>query len=204
MREKQKSCFKNYVLLVGKDFFLILIFFIFYLFFFLHKHYYIGAKLILAILMLISRKPVQRGGIGEKCVFFVLLRTGHRKRVRLPNVGSCCVSLHVAFRWCYTELFATTILLRHCFEWFQHCSNIATLCCAKNRGCESSRVTSPSSNDDVGGNENGRKAIALNWQHNNVAHAAGFFWKFLCHHCRTSTWNFLMSPFMKDVKTKQL
>ena len=34
-------------------------------------------------------------------------------------------------------------LLRHCFEWLQHCSNIAMLCCAKNRRCESSRVTSP-------------------------------------------------------------
>ena len=34
-------------------------------------------------------------------------------------------------------------LLRHCFEWLQHCSNIATLCCATNRGCESVRVTSP-------------------------------------------------------------
>ena len=34
-------------------------------------------------------------------------------------------------------------LLRHCFEYLQHCSNIATLCCAKNRRCESSRVTSP-------------------------------------------------------------
>ena len=34
-------------------------------------------------------------------------------------------------------------LLRHCFEWLQHCSDIATLCCAKNRRCESSRVTSP-------------------------------------------------------------
>ena len=33
-------------------------------------------------------------------------------------------------------------LLRHCFEWVQHCSNIATLCCAKNRRCESPRVTS--------------------------------------------------------------
>ena len=98
MREKQKSCFKNYVLLVGKDFFFLFSFFLFFIIFFLHKHYYIGAKLILAILMLISRKPVQIGEIGEKCVFFVLLRTGHRKRVRLPNVGSCCVSLHVAFR----------------------------------------------------------------------------------------------------------
>ena len=34
-------------------------------------------------------------------------------------------------------------LLRHCFQWLQHCSNIAALCCAKNRRCESSRVTSP-------------------------------------------------------------
>ena len=38
-----------------------------------------------------------------------------------------------------------TRLLRHCFEQLQHCSNIATLCCAKNRRCESTsgRVTSP-------------------------------------------------------------
>ena len=28
-------------------------------------------------------------------------------------------------------------------KWLQHCSNIAALCCAKNRRCESSRVTSP-------------------------------------------------------------
>ena len=34
-------------------------------------------------------------------------------------------------------------LLGHCFEWLQHCFNIATLSCAKNRRCESSRVTSP-------------------------------------------------------------
>ena len=33
-------------------------------------------------------------------------------------------------------------LLRHCFEWLQHCSNIPALCCAKHRCCESSRVTS--------------------------------------------------------------
>ena len=36
-----------------------------------------------------------------------------------------------------------TALLRHCFEWLQHCSNIAKLCCAENRRCRSSRVTSP-------------------------------------------------------------
>ena len=34
-------------------------------------------------------------------------------------------------------------LLQCCFELLQHCSNIATLCCAKNRRCKSSRVTSP-------------------------------------------------------------
>ena len=38
---------------------------------------------------------------------------------------------------------SAAILLRHCFEWLQHCSNIATPCCTKNRRWESSRVTSP-------------------------------------------------------------
>ena len=36
-----------------------------------------------------------------------------------------------------------TTLLRRYSEQLQHCSNIATQCCAKNRLCESSRVTSP-------------------------------------------------------------
>ena len=31
-------------------------------------------------------------------------------------------------------------VLRHCFEWLQHCSKIATLCCAKNRCFKSSRL----------------------------------------------------------------
>ena len=39
--------------------------------------------------------------------------------------------------------YSVAILLRHCFEWLQHCSNIATLCCAKTRRGEASRVTSP-------------------------------------------------------------
>ena len=34
-------------------------------------------------------------------------------------------------------------LLQHCFEWLQHCSDSAALCCAKDRRCESSRVTLP-------------------------------------------------------------
>ena len=43
-----------------------------------------------------------------------------------------------------------TILLRHCFEWLQHCSNIAALCCAQNRRCESSLVTSPLASNNRG------------------------------------------------------
>ena len=34
-------------------------------------------------------------------------------------------------------------LLRHCFDWLQHFPSVATLCCAKNRRCESFRVRSP-------------------------------------------------------------
>ena len=54
-------------------------------------------------------------------------------------------------RWCYAERFATTIFTQHsvaklrqwCNRWKQYRNNVATLCCAKNRRCESSRVTSP-------------------------------------------------------------
>ena len=56
-------------------------------------------------------------------------------------------------------------LLRHCFEWLQHCSNIAALCCAKDRPCESFRLTSPLSNDDGDVNENGKAAITLHVHH---------------------------------------
>ena len=53
-------------------------------------------------------------------------------------------------------------LLPHCFEWLQHCSNIATLCRAINRRCESFRVTSGSfSNDDGDGSEAVKTAIAV-------------------------------------------
>ena len=48
-------------------------------------------------------------------------------------------------RWCYTRRrflaqHSVATLLRHCFEWLQHSSNTATLRCAKNRRCKSSRV----------------------------------------------------------------
>ena len=30
----------------------------------------------------------------------------------------------------FLEQHSITTLLRHCFEWSEHCSNIATMCCA--------------------------------------------------------------------------
>ena len=50
------------------------------------------------------------------------------------------VMLHETIR---NDDFKRNTALQHCFKWLQHCSNMATLCCAKNRPCESSRVTSP-------------------------------------------------------------
>ena len=60
------------------------------------------------------------------------------------------------FLFILSFLFVTTILelfglkvmlhntaLQHCFVWLQHRCNIAPLCCAKNRCCKSSLVTSP-------------------------------------------------------------
>ena len=44
---------------------------------------------------------------------------------------------------CFLAQHSITTLFWHCFEWLQHCSNIGTRCCAQNRRCESSHVTSP-------------------------------------------------------------
>ena len=65
--------------------------------------------------------------------------------------------------------------LQHCFEWLQHYSNIATLCCAKTLRCKLSGATAPLSNDDGDGSENGKKATGLNLQNNNFARASRFF-----------------------------
>ena len=41
-------------------------------------------------------------------------------------------------RWRFEAQHSVATLLRRCFVWSQHCSNIATLGCAENRRCESS------------------------------------------------------------------
>jgi len=88
-------------------------------------------------------------GIVNAC--FILLDLAayclRTKRCLTLSIKYCCSTL----RWCYRgdlqRRFLTqhiiSRLLRHCFEWLRHCSNMAALCCAKNRRCESSRVTSP-------------------------------------------------------------
>ena len=48
----------------------------------------------------------------------------------------------------FLEQHIVTTLLGRCFEWLQHCSNIATPCCSKNRRCESSRVLNITLKDD--------------------------------------------------------
>ena len=55
------------------------------------------------------------------------------------------------------------------------------------------------SNDDGDGNENGKKAIGLDWQNNNFARASRFFCTFLSRCCTTTTWKCLISRFVEDV-----
>ena len=56
--------------------------------------------------------------------------------IRLIVFFFCPSRCRRRFRWCYTGRFAGSFLaqhsvaslLRHCFEWLQHCSNSKTLC----------------------------------------------------------------------------
>ena len=73
-------------------------------------------------------------------------------------------------------------LLRHCFEWLQHCCSVATLCC---RRCKS---------PDIDVQENGKKAIGLDWQSNNFARASRFF---------VHDFDVKRPKFMEEVKTRQ-
>ncbi|MCG8366340.1 MAG: hypothetical protein MJA27_23765, partial [Pseudanabaenales cyanobacterium] len=59
-------------------------------------------------------------------------------------------------------------------------------------------------NDDSDGNENGKKAIGLDWQNNNFARASRrLFCTFLCRRCTTTSPNWLISRFVEDVNTRK-
>ena len=48
-----------------------------------------------------------------------------------------------------------------------------------------------------------QKAIGLDWQNIIFECASRFFWTFLCRHCTTTTWNYLISRFVEDTNTNQ-
>ena len=52
-------------------------------------------------------------------------------------------------------------------------------------------------------NENGKKAIGLDWQNNNFARASRSLVHFFCRRCTTTTWKCLILRFVEDVNTRQ-
>ena len=73
-------------------------------------------------------------GNGKFLLLLTVLRNLDNKR------GILKVMLHGTIRNDdFLAQRSITTLLRHSFEWLQHCSDIATLCCAQNRRCESCR-----------------------------------------------------------------
>ena len=81
------------------------------------------------------------------CLTFLEVHSCQSSLVLLISYGKCSVCKGDVKRDDSQQRFSAqhnvATILRHCLEWLQHCSNIATLCCAKNRHCESSLVTSP-------------------------------------------------------------
>ena len=95
----------------------------------------------------------------------------------VSNSDNIVPTLQRCIRWCYTGQFATMIfspahcvatLLRHCFESLQHCSNIATLCWAKSRRCESSRATSPLSRSSRTGFRMDGRLFSVPWRNRKL------------------------------------
>ena len=76
---------------------------------------------------------VHSGSVGAQCTSWPL---------SIVRVSESDVTQDDSPQW-FLAQHSTATLLQHCFESLQHCSNIATMCCAKNRCCESSLVTSP-------------------------------------------------------------
>ena len=79
-------------------------------------------------------------------------------------------------------------MLEQCCNHSKQCrDNIATLCCAKNRRCESSRVISPLRYEDGDGDENLRRRCFKKWYRgysNSGLLFYCFFWRFRCRRRR--------------------
>ena len=86
----------------------------------------------------------------------ILSRTGSLSRGDFyPGIKKIKVMFHGTIR---IDNFQRNTLSQCCNHSKQYRNNVATLCCAKNRVCESrSRITSHLNNDEGGGNGNGKK-----------------------------------------------
>ena len=79
----------------------------------------------------------------EKMLFFLSIKTerkylsGITFKGLITYDGRCCTFQGDVTRGDSQQRLlaqhSVVTLLRHCFEWLQHCSNIAALCCPKNR-----------------------------------------------------------------------
>ena len=85
-----------------------------------------------------TQKKILERGAGEEATASRGFAAHSHVLSRLAR--SLRVLLHNDSKQQFLALHRVASLLQHCSEWFQHCSNIATLCCAKNRRCESFRV----------------------------------------------------------------
>ena len=75
--------------------------------------------------------------------------------------------------------------------------------CLSDPGYSSHTVILESLSDNDGsGDEDGKKAIILDWQNDNFACASRFLY-FLCGRSMTTTWKCLISRFVKDVNSRQ-
>ena len=75
--------------------------------------------------------------------------------------------------------------------------------CLSDPGYSSRTVILESLSDNDGsGDEDGKKAIILDWQNDNFARASRFLY-FLCGRSMTTTWKCLISRFVKDVNSRQ-
>ena len=83
---------------------------------------------------------VTKNNAIRNCYDITLFRTGNGRFHTHLSIGD--VTRDDSQRLIFCAQHHITVL-RHYVEWLQHCSNIATLCCAQHLRCKSSRVTSP-------------------------------------------------------------
>ena len=80
---------------------------------------------------------------------------------------------------------------------------IERFCRDMNKTAVPQEIIGSLSNDDGDVNENGKKAIGLDRQRNNIARVSRFFVHFFFRHCMTTSWKCLSSRTVEDANTMQ-